>query len=261
MTQWHNDLAHIVSLDGEWEFSLVGQTGVLQVPGSWEAQGYDRRADGPATFSRRFFIPQECHGKNTQLQFDAVSYYVDVRVNGIQADTHTGSWSPFAFNVTQALKIGDENEIHLTVYKPGGHLPVRESLAGFLPDVALMFGGLWQSVRLVAFDSAAFSDISLTCNGRTGEVTVSANLHHADGAAVEVKIIAPDGSEITRWQGIVENQNIAAKLYVFNPRQWQPDQPALYTAEICLEKMAAWLHVCCDSSVSANCRTRANSFF
>jgi hypothetical protein len=236
MNQWHNDLAQIISLDGEWDFALAGQTGSLQVPGSWEAQGFDRRTDGPASFSRMFSVPQEWHGKNIQLQFDAVSYYIEAYVNGIQVGTHTGSWSPFAFDVTQALRAGSENEIHLTVYKTGERFAVRESLAGFLPDVALMFGGLWQSVRLVTFDGPAFSNILLECDSRTGEVTVSANVHQADGTTVVVKIIAPDGSEVTRWQGIVESENIAARLHVSNPQQWRPDQPALYTAEICLEK-------------------------
>ena len=101
---------------------------------------------------RTIFVPDEWQGKRVQLQFNAVSYYVEIKTNGRIVGSHTGLWTPFAFDVTDTVRPGQENSIHLTIYKPGGRFPLRESLAGFLPDVAVMFGGVWQSTQLVAFD-------------------------------------------------------------------------------------------------------------
>src|SRR5947208_1631120 len=128
MQQWHNDLAPVLSLDGEWEFSLAGKTGPIQVPGCWEAQGFDHRADGPALMQRTIDVPAAWAGSRIQLQFDAVSYYVEATVNGSAVGSHTGSWTPFAFDVTNAIRPSDVNTISLTLYKPGGRFPLREVL-------------------------------------------------------------------------------------------------------------------------------------
>ncbi len=230
-----NDLAKTLSLDGEWAFSLNGQNGTIRVPGCWEAQGFDRRCEGPATFQRRTHVPAEWRGHRLQLQFDAVSYYAEVNVNGVQMGAHTGLWTPFAFDVTEQIIPGEENEIALTVYKPGERFPVRESLAGFLPDVALIFGGIWQPARLIAFPGVAFSNVSVLPNTRTGEVQVTATVHHAEGLSGTVHILAPDSSIAGMWQGRVTDHTIAANLIVDSPQLWQPEHPALYSVELRLE--------------------------
>jgi len=76
------------------------------VPGTWEAQGYARRVDGPAEFQRVVTVPAEWAGRRVHLQFDAVSYHADVQVNGVDVGTHTGSWTPFALDVTDAIRPG-----------------------------------------------------------------------------------------------------------------------------------------------------------
>ena len=104
-----------------------------------------------AVYQLRVNVPASWDGKVIQLQFDAISYQVEVEVNGIAVGSHTGLWTPFAFDITEAVRMGVTNHIRLTVYEPGESFPMRELLAGFLPDVCLPFGGIWQDVRLVAF--------------------------------------------------------------------------------------------------------------
>lgn len=235
MNQWHNDLAERISLDGSWEFSLAGQSGAIQTPGCWEAQGYPRRVDGPAMYRRTVSIPAAWAGRIVQLQFDAVSYHVEVEVNGVPVGSHTGSWSPFALDVSHALRPGQENEIRLTVYKPGDRFPLRESLAGFLPDVCLMFGGVWQSARLVAFDRPALSEIALRADAQTGEVRVAARVHQCVGASIAVEVCAPDGATVAIRRPTLSGDMILAALTIPNPQLWSPDNPALYSIEVRLE--------------------------
>ncbi len=234
MNLWHNDLKTVLPLDGEWEFSLDGQQGMIQVPGTWEAQGYPRRVDGPAVYERRVNIPAAWQGQQVQLQFDAVSYHIEAEVNGMSVGSHRGMWAPFAFDVTAAAHPGEENLIRLTVYKPGDAFPVREALAGFLPDVCLPFGGLWQSTRLVAFQGVGISDLSLLADAATGTINIGAALHHAAGLTAVARIYAPDGREVTNWRGTVEGDALSAHLQVVPVQRWSPGQPALYTAEIVL---------------------------
>ncbi len=174
-----NELAETYSLDGTWDFSLGENApwGTIQVPGCWEAQGFDMLSDGPATYRRDFQIPASWHGKHIQLEFDAASYACTVSLNGTQVGEHRGLWSPFAFDVTAAARCSDSNILEVTIHKPGSYgdaqarYPMRSSLAGFIPDIATTFGGLWQSVRLRAF-SIALEDVRVTPSYAAGALHV-----------------------------------------------------------------------------------------
>ncbi|MEZ4670061.1 MAG: hypothetical protein R3E39_19325 [Anaerolineae bacterium] len=238
MHQWQNDLAPTLSLDGNWAFSLDGQDGAIKVPGTWEAQGYARRTDGPAVYELRVNIPASWDGKLIQLQFDALSYHVDVEVNGTHLGSHTGLWTPFAFDVTAAIRFGESNHIRLTVYKPGERFPMRESLAGFLPDVCLPFGGMWQSARLVAFSAAAISDLAIMSDPVSGTVAVNAVLHDAVGLTATVCIYSPDGKVIAAQNSIVSESEIRADLTAKTVQFWTPHQPMLHRLEVQLEDEA-----------------------
>lgn len=231
-TLWFNEVADTLSLDGEWEFSLGGQAGSIDVPGSWEAQGYPRRLEGPAIYRRQVDVPAAWSGRCIQLQFDAVSTHCEVTVNDRPVGAHDGAWSPFALDVTDALRPGERNEITVTVWKPGDRFPLRQSLVGFLPDVCLMFGGIWQAARLTAFLGPALSDLHLHTDLESGAVIVSAAVHHADGLPASVHVLTTDGRTAAQWQATVNAGRLEASLAVLNPQRWRPKRPTLCTLEI-----------------------------
>lgn len=227
-----NNLADKLSLDGLWECSLDGQTETLHVPGTWEAQGFPRRLDGPAYFRKTVVIPAEWQGKRIELQFDAVSYYAEVSVNSQPVGKHTGLWTPFAFDVTDSIHPGANNEISLSVFKPGERFPMRQSLAGFLPDVSIPFGGIWQSACLVAFEGPALSDLTVLSDLSSGSVAIKARTHRAAGLTAVIHLQSPDGHEVTNWRAVIEGELLEATLVVPDPEPWQPGHPALYTVII-----------------------------
>ncbi|MBI5957759.1 MAG: hypothetical protein HY866_03420 [Chloroflexi bacterium] len=235
MTIWKNDHAETLSLNGEWAFALRDQAGTIQVPGCWESQGYAQRVDGPAVYRRSIDIPAAWAGRRVQLQFDAISYYAEVSVNGVSVGTHTGVWTAFAFEVTGAIRPGEKNEITVTVWKPGERFPLRESLAGFLPDVFLMFGGIWQAVRLVAFAGPAFSEVSVRANARAGTVKISAALHEAAGLAAVVDLITPEGVLAASWRESLVAEELETTFTISNRSVWEPGSVALYAVELRLE--------------------------
>lgn len=240
MRPWQNLIeTEPLSLDGEWEFTLAGQTGRIQTPGVWEAQGYARRIDGPAVFRRCIHVPAAWSSKRIQLQFDAVSYHVEARVNGMPAGEHAGLWAAFAFDVSSAIRFGQDNLIELTVYKPGGRFPLRESLAGFLPDVCIPFGGLWQSARLMAFPNAAFGDIWVLPDAENGRVRIEAVCHSLSRSEAAIRLLDPDGNDAAQWHGRLESERLQAELTVSMPRLWSPTSPVRYTAELRLESGGA----------------------
>jgi hypothetical protein len=150
-----NEFNQVISLDGSWEFCLgEGPWSSIQVPGAWEAQGYSKFIDGPARYRRRMFIPPDWQGKKIFLEFQAVSYACQVYLNGLLVGEHRGIWTPFLVDISEQVQHGKQNTLEISLFKPGTRYPMRSSLAGFIPDVATTFGGLWQPVYLLAFSSA-----------------------------------------------------------------------------------------------------------
>ena len=110
-------------------------------------------------------------------EFDAVSYAAAVSCNGEPVSRHLGLWTPFAVDLTPALQPG-ANTLELAVTKPshaltGGAYPMRTTLAGFLPDVATTFGGLWQSARLRVVEYG-FADLQVDADPQLRRIRVAA---------------------------------------------------------------------------------------
>lgn len=143
-----NDNDLLLSLDGDWRFRLGnGPETTLNVPGVWEAATGDLLTDGPGLYSREVELGPEWAGRRIWLEVDAASFASEIYLNDIQVGRHNGMWSPFQVELTGPWRPG-RNTLRVEIWKPGRKYPVREALAGFLPDVCTTFGGLWQSVRL-----------------------------------------------------------------------------------------------------------------
>ena len=61
-------------------------------------------------YRRTVTLPEEAKGKRVLLHFGAVDYAAEVWVNGRSVGTHKGGYTPFVFDVTDAL-IEGENAI------------------------------------------------------------------------------------------------------------------------------------------------------
>jgi hypothetical protein len=231
-----NDNARIVPLDGTWDFRLgTGAAwSAIGVPGCWEAQGYSKWVDGPAEYRRAFMLPDEWVGSRIILEFDAVSYACTVRVNWQEVGVHRGIWTPFAFDITAHVTFGGENLLSILLYKPGTQYPVRATLAGFLPDVATTFGGIWQSVRLRAVEHA-IEDLRLRADGARGILHVSGRAvatRALPRATVAVRLTRAGEPEVAAACQADAAGSFELALAVPNPMLWSPADPALYDVAV-----------------------------
>jgi len=241
-----NDLALRISLDGTWDFRLGDQDSwsEIQVPGAWEAQGYDRRLEGPAHYQRQVTIPAEWAGSRIFLEFGAVSYACRVTVNEVFIGEHQGLWTPFAFDLTAAVYPGKPNLIEVQVYKPshlpGARYPFRKCQAGFIPDLATTFGGLWQDVILRACRTW-FEDVRLTTDMDTEEIvcwfrSCPESNHDLDAAVIDISV-SLWGSQVaccTVVRSPLGSQEVRCKIP--QASLWSPEDPALYEVELSLRR-------------------------
>ena len=233
-----NQLAKTLSLEGVWEFALglPLEWSHIQVPGCWEAQGYSKLIEGPAFYRRTVTIPAEWAGEHIFIDFTAVSYACAVRCNGTVVGEQRGLWTPFSFEITPFVYPGVENLVEVEVYKPGARYPMRSALAGFLPDVATTFGGIWQSASLRAL-SAGWQDVLVDPDPATGSVRVQGRLTEM-GQAIgpgTLRIGVYSAERRVAFQEILlasengqESILFDASLTVPQPELWSPEAPALY---------------------------------
>lgn len=235
-----NDLSATLPLEGEWEFSLGGSASrPMLVPSAWEAHLADKLTDGPALYRRTFAVPESWLGATIiALEADAISFDATIRVNGQIAGTHRGLWSSFQIDITSYVHAG-ENALEIEVWKPGGRFPLRETLSGFLPDVATAFGGVWQGIRLRVFSWAALSDIRIFSYGG-GWLDVQGNivgLGERRKHDVVVEVTDLNGVPIVHTHATVtEDHRFAAHLEIGVVSNWtaQPNA-ALYNVKVALQ--------------------------
>lgn len=114
-----------IDLSGTWNYKVDAEdTGVeqqyyaanydrsnwgqMQVPNNWyltEIGDYF----GAVWFQTSFRVPEELAGKRLTLRFGAVDYYADVWLNGTYLGRHEGIFTPFEFDVTQLVRMGEGN--------------------------------------------------------------------------------------------------------------------------------------------------------
>lgn len=176
----HAKMLKPMPLNGLWRFHLEGDaTTHMPVPAAWETRVRDKTLTGPATYSRAFRLPATWlrSGQRITLECDAISFAARAWCNDIFVGEHTGMWSLTTFDLTHVARAG-RNSLRMEVSKPGGTAhPLRETLSGFLPDVATTFGGLWQGVRIVCSPE--------TTSGRSPDVVSGAPTWRVRGTRIE----------------------------------------------------------------------------
>lgn len=252
MSITYNALLPTIDLTGRWQFRLgtTASWGEITVPGCWEAQGYGTDADGPAYYRREVLIPAEWQGESIWLDCDAVSYAATITCNGRLVGTHTGMWTPFQLNLTAAAQPGALNTIELEVWKPANQppdptlagdqfaptpparYPLRTTLAGFLPDVATTFGGIWQGVRLRC-GATGFQAVQTSPDPSTGAVRVSGDFFYvappAPTAGLTLQLSIAQGSrEVARLFRPLSSKHFDLTLHVPHFQRWSPTTPHLY---------------------------------
>jgi hypothetical protein len=234
-----NDLSDSIALAGTWEFSLGNESpqGTIQVPGCWEAQGYSKFQDGPGHYQHKVYIPKEWAGHKILGEFEAVSYACEIHLNGVQVGEHRGIWTPFTVDVTSVAHPGEDNNLELIAYKPGENYPMRSTLAGFLPDVATTFGGIWQPAHLRAM-KYGLEDLQVIPEFDRGGLHISCQAmiydHPLTAGSWEISVFAGEKTVASQSPTFSSDGKLDTNLNIADPILWSPTYPHLYTVQITL---------------------------
>lgn len=219
-----------------------------KVPGTMQGQfGMDAP---PVCWYRRSLSRDECARETASrvwLRFDAVATDTTVWVDGVEVGRHVGDWTPFRFDVTDALRDGArEYEIVARVDRiapgketwidgapvQGGHVT-----KGFHDVLSVHKGGIWQPVHLdVTGDVVTECDgIGVLADVRTGAVRFDVEFaRNVGGGAVEFDVRDPDGSPVAAVRvDLADGADSASGCAtVPHPVAWEPDAPRLYALDV-----------------------------
>ncbi|XP_066154717.1 beta-glucuronidase-like isoform X4 [Euwallacea fornicatus] len=120
----------VISLDGLWYFTINGshvdsieesedqEINLMPVPSSYNdiSTKLDVRDHaGAVWYKRSFFVPSSWKNKKVWIRFGSVCYNATVSINGEVAAEHEIGHLPFAAEVSQFLKLGEDNDILVEV--------------------------------------------------------------------------------------------------------------------------------------------------
>lgn len=244
-------LRQVFNLNRDWKFVLgdphdagkrvCDETGWedIGLPHSFSLP-YFRSAgfyQGYGWYRRHIDVPAGWAGRRLCLEFDGVFQVAEVFVNGRRIGEHKGGYTGFTFDITDAVRPGDNL------------LAVRVNNL-WDPRVApragehVFSGGIYRNVRLVVTSPlhVAWYGTFVTTpkvSGETGTVNVKTEIVNdsdtARSATVRTVILDPEGKPVASMESALPVAPRTAAVFdqsspeIPKPRLWHPEHPTLYS--------------------------------
>jgi beta-galactosidase len=181
-----------------------------------------------ALWYQRNFPATRNAGKRTLIHFEAVDHEATVWLNGKELGKHSGAHTPFSFDLTEALKDGD-NELLVRV---------RDATGGFqlvgkqkLEPGGIWYtrvSGIWQSVWMEEVNERSIEDLDFSCDIKAGRINLQAKLAGKPVAGERLKVTA--GFKQRTIAEISGTDRIS--IPIPDPQLWSPDAPNLYDIRV-----------------------------
>ncbi|MDC7684678.1 glycoside hydrolase family 2 TIM barrel-domain containing protein [Asticcacaulis sp. BYS171W] len=193
----------------------------MSIPGAWNAAEPELRYyDGLIWFQRKF-TPKALSGKRAFLRFEAVNYRAYIYLNGKEIGRHEGGFTPFVFEVTDALKAGENR---LTVGVDSKH--DGKTIPTEITDWDL-YGGITRPVRLIYTPQTFVDDATATLTTQ-GRITGSVQLNGANAAGQAVTFaVAGAGIKVSATTDATGYAAFDVKAPK-GLKLWSPESPTLY---------------------------------
>ena len=207
----------------EYNFDTSPQ---MAIPGDWNTQDNQLFFYEGTVWFRRTFDYQPKAGKRTVLYFGAVNYEAIVYVNGTKMGRHVGGFTPFNFDITSALKPGQNNVIVKVDNKRD-----RSQIPTNIYDW-WNYGGITRDVLLTEVGETYVEDYSLQLDKKDWKHLTGWVKLNSRQAGEKVTVSIP---ELKVNQTVVTDAEGRATLSIkAKPELWSPECPKLYDVTIAL---------------------------
>ncbi|MFQ6035898.1 MAG: glycoside hydrolase family 2 protein, partial [Sedimentisphaerales bacterium] len=238
-----------INLNGRWDFAM--DPDVVGVEQNWQ--------DNPARFNRKitvpfcvesklsgirhtdfikavwyrraFTLPETWQDRRVFLHFGGVDYQCRAWVNGKPVGRHFGGSVSFCFEITKALKDG-ENELVVYAFddvlselQPSGKQSRRrESYGVFYTRVT----GIWQTVWLEARPQQFIESVHIVPDLDRKRFIITPHVEgYRKGLEFRAVLLTPEGKKVASKRSSAQSGN-SVVLKIKHPRPWSPADPYLY---------------------------------
>lgn len=235
--EWQN-------LNGLWEYAIIGKDvttpveyqGEILVPFCAESAlsgvGKEVGEDNALWYKRNFTVPKSWRGRDVMLNFGAVDWQADVWVNGTKIGSHTGGYTPFSLNITQAINATGDNELIVRVwdptdkgYQPRGKQHSRPHQIWYTPVT-----GIWQTVWIEPVNKTHVAGLKITPDIDRNTLTVEVDCEGADERYSE-EVVVKDHGTIVAIGRALPGEPITINM-PDDVKLWSPSNPHLYDLEV-----------------------------
>ncbi|MFJ2093935.1 LamG-like jellyroll fold domain-containing protein [Streptomyces sp. NPDC087901] len=244
------------NLNGPWEFAgaaageqpvfgkTLGERITVPFPVESQLSGLERHEDH--MFYRKLVtVPKNWSVKGDKgdksgkanrlkLNFGAVDYQARVWVNGKQVAEHTGGYTAFSADITDAVKGSGPQEIVVAVTDTTGpDQPTGKQSANPGGIFYTASSGIWQTVWMEPVAPAAVDSLTTTPDIDKGRLALTVNSENASDSA-RITAVARDkkGKVVGRVTGPANRE---LSVPVAKQHLWTPDDPYLYDLEVTLK--------------------------
>lgn len=235
------------SLNGMWELAILPDT-------AGEPSHYPQRILVPfpieaalsgvmgtvtpkdrAWYRHTFSLPAgRPTGERWLLHFGAVDWETEVFLNGRGLGTHRGGYTPFSFDITEALGEGEEQVLLVAVRDPTdeGDQPRGKQVLDPHGIWYTAVTGIWQTVWLEPVPQRYITGLRMDPDLEEGTLILTVDANGSNPPCRISAIAWEDGREVARTSGRVAEP---LTLTIPQPRPWSPHDPFLYDLRIELE--------------------------
>ena len=240
----------VQSLDGKWDFTTesdpalreTGKWDSITVPGNWDTLPQYSTFVGHGWYRTTFHVPPDWKGRHLRLCFGAVYSEAHVFLNGTEIGSHNGGYTPFEFDVTDAVLFGAANQL------------VVDADNTYRRGAWWHWGGISRNVNLVANNDIrlVWQHIDAVPDLAAGTAKISVRFRIANTGASDSRvrlasrILATTIDPATATVPVPARSEAEANLSFDVPRQdvrlWDFDHPNLYKLETTLSEGETVVH-------------------
>ena len=236
-----------LNLNGQWDYGITHLdqtnsgtfTGKILVPFPVESflsgVKHQLTENQRLWYRRPFNVPTNWLGQRVLLHFDAVDWEARVWLNGKELGVHRGGYDRFSFDITEAIKPKDAQELVVSVFNPtdSGSQPRGKQVLHPRGTFYSASSGIWQTIWLEPVPDTAIESLKVMpdIDADTLKLTVQGKGETND---IKVEAVALDGEqEVGRAMACLGEE---FQIAIPKAKLWSPDDPFLYNLKVTLLK-------------------------
>lgn len=237
----------LIDLSGEWQFKFANHTDwqSIAVPASFNDQlvlSECKNYVGDFCYQTEFYLTPAMLKERIFIRFGSVSHFAQVRINDQTIGEHQGGFTPFEFEITQAVRLGknlvrvDGNNILNNSTLPVGNYSEYQNEQGEMRKKVsenfdfFNYAGIHRPVKIWTKPQSYIEDITITYELEQTRAQVNVALMlQGDWDSAKIRIFDENDQEVAYSEGLACQQ-----LTIENVVRWQPRNAYLYKMQVML---------------------------